>query len=204
MAIELFGHPYSHNARKIHWALEEMGADYEYRTVDLLKGAQKQPEFMEMNPNGRVPVIHDGDLVLYESNAILWYLAEKNGKLLPSDSKDRALVLQWLAWQASDLAATCLDPFLLKFYASMGQPFDEAKHAELVKAAEAPLTVLNGHLEGRTAVVGDEMTVGDIAIAESIGLCDFAGIDLAPYAAIRAWFEPLSSREAFAKTRPEG
>ena len=109
---------------------------------------------------------------------------------------------QWLAWQAADLAATCLDPWMMKLYASMGQPFDEAAHAEKVAAAKPPLTVLNGHLEGRKHVVGDALTVADIAIAESIGLCDFAGIDLTPYPAVRAWFAPLSERAAFKKTRP--
>lgn len=203
--VKLFGHPYSHNARKVHWALEEMGAPYEYETVDLMTGAQKQPEFMKMNPNGRVPVIHDGDLVLYESNAVLWYLAEKNdGKLLPSSAGERALVLQWLAWQAADLAAQCLDPFLHKFYATKGQPFDEAKHQGLVERAKPPLAVLDGHLEGRSAIVGDSFGIADIAIAESIGICEFGGIDLSGHQAINAWFAQVSQRPAFQRTRPEG
>src|SRR5690606_25220095 len=144
-------------------------------------------DFLRLNPNGRVPVIHDGELVLYESNAILWYLADKAGALLPNDAAGRALTVQWLAWQASDLAAACLDPWLAKFYASLGQPFDEAKHREQLERAKGPLSVLDAHLNGRSAVVGTAFGVADIAIAESIGLCEYAGIDLAPYAAIRAW-----------------
>lgn len=203
--VRMFGHPYSHNARKVHWALEELGEAYDYTTVDLLSGAQKQPDFMKMNPNGRVPVIHDGDLVLYESNAILWYLAEKNeGKLLPSSPGDRALVLQWLAWQAADLAAQCLDPFLHKFYATLGQPFDDAKHEALLERAKPPIAVLDGHLEGRSAVVGDSFGIADIAIAESIGICEFAGIDLSGCDGINAWFAQVSQRPGFASTRPQG
>ncbi len=206
MTILLYGHAFSHNSRKVQWALEELGTPYELRVVDLMTGQHKQPDFLRMNPNGRVPVIHDGDLVLYESNAILWYLADSHGggALIPKDAGGRALALQWLAWQASDLAGTCVQPWLMKFYASFGQPFDAAKHAQLVEAAKTPLAVLDAHLAGRTAVVGQELSVADIAIAESIGLCDYAGIDLAPYAAIRAWYEPLTRRAAFERTRPAG
>ncbi|HEY8429059.1 MAG TPA: glutathione S-transferase family protein [Sandaracinaceae bacterium] len=204
MTILLYGHPYSHNSRKVQWALEELGLDYELRVVDLMTGQQKQSEFLRLNPNGRVPVIHDGELVLYESNAILWYLANKAGALLPKDAAGRALTMQWLAWQVSDLGPACVEPWLAKFYASLGQPFDAAKHREQVERAKHPLSVLDAHLNGRRAVVGQELGVADIAIAESIGLCGFAGIDLAPYAAIRAWYEPLTQRAAFAKTRPQG
>lgn len=202
MSIEILGNTFSHNARKVTWALEEVGASYEHTAVDLMSGAQKKPDFLALNPNGRVPVLKDGDFVLYESNAILFYIADKHGKLLPGEAEGRAQVWQWLAWQAADLAATCLEPWMMKLYASMGQPFDEPAHAEKVAVAKQPLTVLNGHLEGRKHVVGDALTVADIAIAESIGLCDFAGIDLTPYPAVRAWFAPLSERAAFKKTRP--
>lgn len=204
MTILLYGHPFSHNSRKVQWALEELGTPYELRVVDLMTGQHKQPDFLRMNPNGRVPVIHDGDLVLYESNAILWYVADSAGGLLPEDAAGRALALQWLAWQAADLASACMQPWLMKFYAGFGQPLDEAKHRELVESAKAPLGVLDAHLKGRTAVVGPSLSVADIAIAESIGLCDYAGIDLKPYAAIRAWYEPLTRRAAFEKTRPAG
>ena len=204
MTIELFGHPFSHNSRKVQWALEELGVPYQLHVVDLMSGAQRSPEFLRKNPNGRVPVIHDGDLVLHESNAILWYLADTTKKLLPADAAGRALTMQWLTWQASDLAARCLEPWLMKFYASLGQPFDAAKHASAVEAARAPLAVLERHLQGRTAVVSSDFGVADIAIAESIGLAEYAGIDLSSSPAIRAWFEPLTKRPAYAKTRPQG
>jgi glutathione S-transferase len=201
--ITLYGHPYSHNARKVHWALEELATPYEYATVDLMGGGHKTADFLEMNPNGRVPVIHDGPLVLYESNAILWYLAEKSRALLPSDFAGRATVLQWLAWQASDVAATCLDPWLMRFYAGLGQPFDATKHAELVQRAKAPLAVLSGHLRGRRFVVGDTLSVADISIGESIGLCTDAGIDLEPHPAVRSWYAEIGQRPAFLATRPK-
>ena len=64
--LNLHGHPYSHNSRKIHWALEEMGAEYQYKTVDLMTGEQKNESFLLMNPNGRVPVLQHDDIVIYE------------------------------------------------------------------------------------------------------------------------------------------
>ena len=75
--IELYGHGFSSNSRKVHWALEEANIEFDYVTVDLMQGEQKSPDFMEENPNGRLPVLVDGELSIYESNAILLYLADR-------------------------------------------------------------------------------------------------------------------------------
>ncbi len=203
--IKLFGHPHSSNARKVHWALEELALRYEYETVDLMTGAQKRADFLQLNPNGRVPVLHDGDVGLFESNAILLYLADRYGagRLLPVEPAARAQVFQWVSWQASDLAAALQEPWFMKFLATLGQPLDAARHASLVAAAAKPLEILNGQLQGRSNLVGSDLTVADIAAAESVELADFAGIDLAPYGGVRAWYAALTRRGAFTTTRPK-
>jgi len=94
------------NGRKVSIALEEMGLDYEVHPVDLKTGVQKQPAFLAINPNGRIPAIVDrdeGGFAVFESGAILIYLAEKSGKLLPQDRRARSVVLQWLMWQMGGL-----------------------------------------------------------------------------------------------------
>ena len=92
------------NGWKASIALEELGLSYEFRHIDLVKREQKEPWFLELNPNGRIPVIvdHDAnDLVLFESGAILLYLAEKTGRLLPRAEPARSRVIQWLMFQMS-------------------------------------------------------------------------------------------------------
>jgi glutathione S-transferase len=94
------------NGHKISIALEELGLPYTVHPINLLAKDQKQPAFLAMNPNGRVPVLVDrdaGDFVVFESGAILIYLAEKTGKLMPSDPKGRSLVMQWLMFQMAGI-----------------------------------------------------------------------------------------------------
>jgi glutathione S-transferase len=202
--MKLYAHPFSANSRKVQWALEEMAAQYDYQLVDLMSGAHKAPQFTALNPHGRVPVLDDDGFVLYESNAILVHVADRHGKgaLLGQSEQERALVHQWLFVQAFDLQPHMQKAFVSKLYASFGQPFDVEGHASALRELPAGLSVLDAHLAGRAYVVGDALTIADIAIAENIGVAEFAGCDLAPYASVRAWFARVSERPAFKKTRP--
>src|SRR5215471_15716930 len=140
--VTLYGHPVSSNSRKVHWALEELGTPYTYQTVDLFKGEHKRDPFLGKNPNGRVPVVQDQGIVLYESNAILWYLADRYGlgKIVSESAEQRALVHQWVSWQASDLAPAILPPWLTLFYARVaGVPYEEAKLLQACESAGRPL-----------------------------------------------------------------
>lgn len=208
--ITLHGHPFSPNSRKVHWALEEMGAPYVYKTVSLPTREQKSPEFLRLNPNGRVPVMVDGDFTLYESNAILWYLADKydHGHTVPDDIaeralSDRALIGQWMWWQASDLAPATGRPWIMRFYhMRFGTPFDADKHTHMVQAAASPLLMLDQHLATRQFMVAERFTIADIALSEFFGLCDQAGIPISDLPNLNAWYARLSERPAFQKTRP--
>ncbi|MBL4621495.1 MAG: glutathione S-transferase family protein [Immundisolibacteraceae bacterium] len=99
--LELYAFPFSGNSRKATIVLEEVGAEYQYNQIDLMQGEQKQPSYLEINPNGKVPVLGDGDLLLWESSAILIYIAEKfpAAELIPTDPILRAEMHQWLVWQ---------------------------------------------------------------------------------------------------------
>lgn len=96
--LTLYTAPMSGNGRKVHMLLEEVGAHYQLSKLDLQKGEQKNPDYLRLNPNGKVPTRVDGDFVLWESNAILLYLIEKFSAqaLLPIGFQDRAHVFQWL------------------------------------------------------------------------------------------------------------
>src|SRR6218665_1574706 len=104
--LKVLGRVTSINVRKVLWALDELGLPYEREDWGLPLRDPKVPEFLALNPNGQVPVIVEGEFVLWDSNAILVYLAEREGALLPEQIEGRALVLQWLSWQASDLNPT--------------------------------------------------------------------------------------------------
>ena len=97
----LYTAPLSGNGRKVHIFLEEVGAQYQLSRLDLLKGEQKSSEYLKLNPNGKVPTLVDDGFVLWESNAILLYLAEKfpQARLLPTGAQDRARVFQWLLFE---------------------------------------------------------------------------------------------------------
>ena len=203
--ITLYGSPSSSNSRKVHWALEELGVPYTYQSVDLFKREQKAPDFLKLNVNGRVPVIDDDGFVLHESNAILWYVADKFGRgvIVPEDVRERAHIDQWMWWQATDLGPAIGTPSRMKLLARVGvAPLDEKKHAKLVEAAAAPLKLLDEHMASRQFVVTDRFTIADIALTESFGVCDNAGVSRADVPHINAWHARISERAAFRKTRP--
>jgi glutathione S-transferase len=204
MAITVFGHPLSNNTRKVLWTLQELGLAHTFHLVDLMTGEQRSAEAMQRNPNGRVPVMQDDDLVVYETQAILLYLADKTGRLIAADAAGRARTLQWLFWVTSDLQMQLQKPWYEKLMAGFGAPLDEAAHARAVAAAAAPLAVLDAALAGRTWLVGDAFSIADIAAAEPLELCKIAGISLDTYANIRAWRARVTSRPSFLATRPPG
>ena len=203
--LTLYGHPHSNNTRKVHFLLEELGAEYRYEHVDLWSGAHKKPEYLKLNPNGRLPILDDGGFILWESNAILWYVADSYGRgtLVPDDPKHRALIDQWMWWQYSDLSTACARPHFIKvMHPILGKPVDEAEHARLCEAAKRPLAVLDAHLDGRHFVVGERMSIADIALFESADLCEAGGIPLADYPHLRSWIGRLRDRPSYQKTRP--
>jgi glutathione S-transferase len=203
--ITLYGSPHSSNSRKVHWALEELGVPYSYKNVDLLKREQKTPEFLALNPNGRVPVIDDDGFILHESNAILWYVADKFGRgvIVPEDVRERSHIDQWMWWQATDLGPAVGTPSRMKLFARLGvTPLDEKRHTELVQAALGPLKLLDQHLASRQFMVADRFTIADIALTESFWLCDDAGVSRADVPQLNAWHARIAERAAFRKTRP--
>jgi glutathione S-transferase len=204
--LTLYAHPHSPNSRKVHWALEELGVPYTYQTVDLLKREQKDPGFMRLNPNGRVPVLDDDGFILWESNAILWYVADKFGRgvIVPEDVRERSHIDQWMWWQASDFGPATGRPWLMMFYARFGASLDEKRHRELCESALGPMRLLDAHLSGRQFVVGDRFSIADIALTESFGLCEEAGISRADLPHLNAWHARIAKRPAFVKTRPAG
>lgn len=168
--IRVLGRVTSINVRKVLWALDELGLSYEREDWGLPIRDPKVPEFLALNPNGQVPVLIDGDFSMWESNAILVYLAERYGMgvLLPDDIRTRAVALQWLGWQVSDLNPAWMYAVLALQRKVPGYDNPE-RIAESLTRWTARMDILEAELaKGRAFIAGDSFSIADIALGLSI------------------------------------
>lgn len=155
------------NGRKVSIALEEMGLTYEARYVDILDGDQFKPEFLALNPNNKFPVIIDPDgpdgseFTLWESGAILWYLAEKSGQLLPSSGTARHLTHQWLMFQMAGIGPMFGQFAHFFYYAKNKHPYAIERYGNEI---QRQLRVMDEHLASTEWFAGDDYTIADISI----------------------------------------
>jgi glutathione S-transferase len=193
------------NTLKIRAALAEAGAGYSYKVVDLAKGEQRNADFLAINPHGKVPALVDGDFALAESDAILWYVAEKLPKagLLPEGAEGRARVLQWCDFASTSLYPASYDIHIHTAWAE--PPNRSAWVAERAQTAlERALRVLDKRLTGRSFVAADSLTIADYAIASVIHtIKSREQADLARYPNVTAHYERIASRPAWAKALSE-
>ncbi|MEM8616941.1 MAG: glutathione S-transferase N-terminal domain-containing protein [Pseudomonadota bacterium] len=189
------------NGRKVSIALEELGLAYRTTYVDILAGDQHTPEFLALNPNNKFPVIVDEDgpdgtpLTLWESGAILWYLAEKTGKLLPKSGAERALVHQWLMFQMASVGPMFGQFAHFFFYAKDKHPYALERYGNEMARL---LSVMDVHLQGREWFAAGTMTIADIAIYPWV--CDAVNNPALPdRPALKRWVEALAVRPAVIK-----
>ena len=183
----------SGNGYKVRLLLSWLGTPYEVIEYDILRGDTRTPEFLAMNPNGRIPTLELEDGThLAESNAILFYLAEGSA-YLPGERLDRARVLQWMFFeQYSHEPNIATSRFWLKHL-----EIDDGRRVQLKQkhaAGHAALGVMEGHLEGREWFVGDGPSIADIALYAYTHVAGEGGFDLAGYPAIRAWLARVAAR----------
>jgi len=183
------------NGRKASILLEELGLDYEVRAVDLTAGEQHQPEFLAVSPNNKIPAIVDRDngMRLMESGAILQYLAEKTGRLLPAAGEPRYRVLEWLMWQMGSQGPMLGQAHhFLRFNPGKAPYAEERYRAE----AERLYRVLDGQLADKPFLAG-EYSIADVAIWPWVSRFEWHQIDLAAYPNVHRWYRTLAERPAF-------
>lgn len=200
--IELF-YFVSPNARKVHMALEELGLPYELRWTDITKGDQFEPDFLLVNPNGKIPAIvdHDGPggrpIALFESAAILLYLAEKAGGLLPADPAGRWEAICWTVWQVANQGPGLGQATHFTTYApDAGHEVEYARQRFAAEAARV-YRVLEERLAGRDYLAGPgagEFSIADIACFPWTRLGRGHGVALADYPAVAAWSGRIAER----------
>jgi glutathione S-transferase len=184
MGLRIFGDSISGNCLKVKWTAERLGLDCEWIEVDLLKGETRTPQFLAINPAGQVPVVilPDGR-PLAQSNAILLHLAE-GSDLIPADAYARAQMLEWMFWeQYSHEPYVAVARFRVRYE---GQPVNSLE-PRLVERGAAALQRLEDALAAGSFLVGDQLSLADVALVAYTRLAGEGGFDLSRYPKVQAW-----------------
>jgi glutathione S-transferase len=205
MTIEIYAFPPSPRGFKPMVVANHLGLDWTLHFVDLRKGEQKSPQYAALNPNMRMPTLKDGDYVLWESNAILQYLAAQRPEsgLLPRDERGRLDVTRWQFWDLAHWDAT-LAIFAFEYVAKplvLGRnDVDAAAIAKGTELFNRNAKVLNDQLRGRKFVTGDNLTLADFALGAPMNIAEMAHYPLEPYGEIKRWYVNLCALPAWQKT----
>ncbi len=182
------------NGRKVSILLEELGVEYTAHSINIGEGEQKTPEFLAISPNNKIPAIvdHDNGLKLFESGAILVYLAEKHGKFLPTDPMQKARAMEWLMWQMGGFG-----PMLGQTHAfhHFNKGASEWGENRFLTETQRLYGVLNTRLEGRDYIV-DEYSIVDMACWPWASRYEWQNVDLADFPNVRAWYQRILERPA--------
>ena len=188
--MEIIADPITVNCRKVLAGLKLIGADYTLTKVDYFKGEQKSPEVVAINPNATIPVMRDGDLVLWESNSILQYAADKvgNASAYPTDLETRADVNRWLLWECGTWFPTCY----VHLVENCVKPLLGAETDQSVLDGEAPnfhklAGIMDARLSGSAYLCGDQPTIADVAVASPMHLHGWAKLPLDDHPNVVRW-----------------
>lgn len=188
------------NGHKITLFLEETGLPYTLYPVNIGAGEQFRSEFLAIAPNNRMPAIVDhapadggAPISVFESGAILMYLAGKTGRFLPADLRSRTTVSEWLFWQMAGLGPMTGQYGHFHVYAPEPIPYAQERYS---REAQRLLGVLDRRLEARTFIAGDDYSIADMACYPWISPYVKAPLDLAPHANLRRWHETIAARPA--------
>ncbi|MEL0615960.1 glutathione S-transferase [Cobetia marina] len=192
--IRLFRNPKSGHCHRVELMLALLDIPYETVDLDMANGAHKAPDFLKISPFGQVPAIEDNGVFLSDSNAILVYLTQRydgEQRFMPSDALAAAEVQRWLSVAAGEIAA---GPCTARLVTVFGAPFN---HEQAIARAHALFDVMESHLEQRHYLVGERLTLADIAAYSYIAHAPEGGASLSPYPNIRAWLARIEAEPGF-------
>jgi glutathione S-transferase len=202
--MKLYQSPLSSASFKARAVLHELGLPCEFVDVAMSKGEHKSPAFLSMNPNGKVPVLEDGGFHIWESNAIICYLAAKKPEtgLMPTEPQGVGAMHQWLQWQATTFANSINDVMMETVYlVFMGRQKDEQKYAAGLEKVRRDLGVLETCLKGREYLCG-KLSLADFSIVSSLLVRKQMGFDLEGFPNVKAWAGRMEDRESVRKSLP--
>ena len=205
--VKLYTNPLSPNGRRAAIVVKHLNLPVELVVLDFAKGEHKKPEFLAINPAGRLPALVDGSFNLSESRAIGSYLAEQKGdaSFYPTEAKGRADVARWQFFDAAHFApalSTIAFEKLLKAMMGLGAP-SESVVAEATGRFESNAKIIDAHLTGRDWLVGKTLTLADLTLASSLTYAHACGLSLDPLPNLKAWFGRIRELEAWRATEPK-
>ncbi len=201
MTIELYTWS-TPNGRKASIALEEMGLDYSVHPINITKNEQFAPEFLKISPNNRIPAIVDPDgpdgapISLFESGAILIYLAEKTGKFMPTDARARYTALQWLMWQMGGFGPMLGQAHHFRRFAKEEVPYAIERYTNETRRLYG---VLDKRLNEAEYLAGADYSIADIATYPWAARHEWHGIALEDFPAVKRWYDAIGARPAVEK-----
>ena len=199
--VQIWGRKNSYNVQKVLWCCEELEIPYQRHDAGGRFGVTDQEQYLARNPTGLVPTIVDGDLTLWESNAIVRYLAALYGagSLWPENPAERALADKWMDYQLGTLFPAFQDA-LVGLIRTAPENRDPEKIEASVRATADVIDVLDAHLEDNDYVAGSSLTMGDIALGSLVYRWLELDIHRPDLPALQAWYERLAGRPAYRKT----
>lgn len=196
--LTIYG-PARSSAGRCLWCAEEAQVPYENKPVNLMGKEHKSETFLKINPNGKVPAMVDGDVTLFESMAINFYIAEKyKPELLGLSIKDKALTYQWSFWASSELQDPIIQVFIQKVFMPPEKKSEAVINDNMEKLPKL-FEILNQSLFGKKYLNGNAFTLADLHVASVASISEHIGFDLKPYAHVGEWLRAISDRPAFQK-----
>jgi glutathione S-transferase len=191
--IKLYRHALSGHSHRVELFLSLLGLDYSLVDVDLMNGEHKSDEFLKLNPFGQVPVLEDNGVIIYDSNAILVYLAQKydDGHWLPDDPVGAANTQQWLSSAAGPIA---YGPATARLITVFGADYNSD---EIIKRSNDLLSIINSELSNSSFLVGDGPTIADVAAYSYIAHAPEGNVSLIPHKNILSWLRRVESLKGF-------
>ena len=191
--ITIYGSPKS-SAGRCFWCLEEAGVEYSTKSIDFSAGEHKSEAFLQINRNGKVPVLTDGDFTIWESLAINNYIADAyKPELLGTSPQERGLVSQWSIWSVADLQVPMIQAFIQLVFVP-----EPRRDAEVIKKAfekiPGMLNTLEAELEGKDYLVSNTFTLADLNTSFVVSICDDIKFDLSEYSNINQWRNRIAER----------
>jgi glutathione S-transferase len=205
--MKLYSVQPSNNCRRVNATIAHLGLKVEVIEPNMMQGDLKKPDYLGLNPNAKVPTLVDGDFKLWESRAIMQYLAAKNqpNELWPADPRHQADILRWQFWEASHLSRGTTPFAFEKLFKPMFMKLepDAAALAAGEKEFHMYAPVLEAQLKGKPFILGDKLTLADFSVGGCFSFAEPSGLPWGDYTHIRAWWARLNEVHAWKSTAPK-
>ncbi len=202
--MDFYTNPASPNCRKVNAVAKQLAIELDYKQIDTVGGENRKPEFLAINPNGKVPVLVNGDVTLWESNVIACYIASKTDNDMWPKGNLRYDIMRWQSWELAHFGAAARELTFERVIKPMFVGADP--DPRICQDAEARFNrfaaVLDGHLDGKRFLVGGRLTVADFCVAAPLTYAAPARLPLEPYEHLRAWYSALDEQPGWRASSP--